>query len=134
MELKKSYKGFVIWMIGYAALLLGLSFLPTDDGALIVRLLMNMTAIAMAILTYTIYRTEQVYWYSGLSYEEAVQAGSERRKEYARKHFARFANFAGLYLAYTLISYLLNWHFMVDVAVAGLGIIAVALSTIRIKL
>ena len=134
MELKKSYRGFAIWMIGYMVLLLGLSFLPTEDGALVVRLLMNMTAIAMAILTYIIYRTEQVYWYSGLSYEEAVQAGSERRKEYARKHFVRFANFAGMYLAYTLVSYLLNWHFGVDIAVAGVGIVAAALSTICIKL
>lgn len=134
VKLKKSYKGFVIWLVGYMVALMSLSFLPAEDGALLVRLMMNMTTAALAILAYVIYRTEQIYWYNGVEYEEAVQAGSERRKEYARRHFTRFANTAGLYLAYTLVSCLLNLHFGVDIAVACVAITAAALSTIRIKL
>lgn len=134
MERKKSYMGLVVWLVVFMALMLGMCFLSVEDGALMNRLMMNLTTIGLAALTYIIYRTEQVYWYNGIEYEQAVQAGSERRKEYARRHFVRFANLAGLYLAYSLVSWLLNFHFAVDMAVAFVGIMAVALSTIRIKL
>ena len=30
MELKKSYKGFVFWMIGYVLVMLAMAFLPVD--------------------------------------------------------------------------------------------------------
>lgn len=34
MELKKSYKGFVIWMIGFFAVMFGCVFLPIEDTAI----------------------------------------------------------------------------------------------------
>ena len=134
MELSKSYKGLVIWVIVYTVALISLSFLKTEDEALLIRIMMNMTSVGIAVLAYMIYRTGRVYWYSGVEYEAAVQAGSERRKEYARKHFVRFANTAGLYFAYTLISYLLKLHYGVDIAVAIFSLVGAAFSTMKFKL
>ena len=51
------------------------------------RISMNVCILDVALLAYIIYKTECVYWYNGTEFKEAVAAGSERRKEFAWKHF-----------------------------------------------
>ena len=83
MELKKSYRGLVWWMLGFVAGMLAIAFLPLEDAGLILRVLFSFTAADVALLAYIVWRTEQVYWYNGTEYEAAVAAGSERRKAFA---------------------------------------------------
>ncbi len=134
MELKKSYKGFVWWMIGFTAALFAICFLPTEDGGLLTRLICIEMTVGIALLAYIIYRTEYVYWYNGTTYEEAVAAGSERRKAFALKHFERFAWCAAICLLFSLAAHALGWSFWLDMCVHCIALIAVAISTIRIKL
>ena len=136
MEYKKSYKGFVYWMLGYLALGFGpIPFLAeTMDGGMYTRYLMNMTALDMALLAWIILKKEAVYWYNGVEFEEAVKAGSERRKDYAKKHFLVFSRFALGYLLFTLLMTVLHVSFWVDFAVGTIGLIAAAISTVRFKL
>ena len=134
MELKKSYMGFVLWLLGYTAAMLSLSFLSVEDGWLAARLLCMLTVLAMAALMWIIYRTEYVYWFNGTEYEEAVAAGSVRRKAFARRHLMRFAAFAAAYLLLSLVLQLLGCPGWVDLIVVGLGLVAVAISTNQIKL
>ena len=136
MELKKSYRGFIWCLLGYLALCFGpIPFLPEWAGErIMVRYIMNITNIFMAVLCGVMWKTEAIYWMNGTTYEEAVKAGSQRRKEFARKHFDLFFWFALLYLLFSVLMYLLHVSFWVDFTVGTVGICAVAISTVRIKL
>ena len=90
--------------------------------------------IGMALLTWIIYKNEKIYWYTGLSYEDARKAGSEQRKEYAMKHFKRFGIFAGIYLVYSIIALLFDIPIGVSITIVLIGLVGVALSTMNIKL
>ena len=134
MELKKSYTGFVVWMIVFTAGLMSFALLPTEDGGLLTRGIMNWTTAAMAYLTWHVWRTEQIYWYTGVSYEEAEAAGSERRKRYAWRHFRIFGGFALGMLAFSCAMHLLGLPWWVDILVGGVGLCAAAFCTMPIKL
>ena len=76
---KKSYTGFVIWLIGFCVVVVGACFLPNLGTQLTLAVVDNASTIGIFILTLLIYQTEYVYWYNGTSYEEAKAAGSERK-------------------------------------------------------
>ena len=101
---KKSYTGFVIWLIGFCVLTVGACFLPNLSTQLTLAVVDNACTIGIFILTFLIYQTEYVYWYNGTSYEDAKAAGSERRKAFALAHMKRFGYFALAFLAYTVVS------------------------------
>ncbi|MBE5786511.1 MAG: hypothetical protein E7324_03110 [Clostridiales bacterium] len=133
MELKKSYKGLVFWVLGYTTAIFCPLFF-THDTALVIRLTMNITTAGMALLCGIILKTEAVYWFNGTEYEEAVKAGTERRKAFARKHFDVFFWFATLYFLFSVLMHLLQASFWIDFSVGCIGLIAAAISTIRFKL
>lgn len=134
MELKKSYKGFVIWMIGFVVCCFGSVFLDIDNVGLITRIVLNVCSIGMAIMTYMIYKNGYVYWYTGVTYEEAAAVSEERRKEYARKHLKVFGIFAIVYLVFSLVMQLLQVSFWVDLVVGTLGLIVTSVRTMWFKL
>lgn len=134
MELKKSYKGFIIWMVCFLVFCFGSAFLGLDDAALLTRIIMNVMTLSMAILTYMIYRNGYIYWYTGITYEEAVKVSEERRKAYAYKHWKIFGIFAAVYLVFSVLMHLLQVSFWVDILVCTLGLVVTAVSTIWIKL
>ena len=94
MELKKSYKGFIIWMLGFCTICFGTVFLPVKDTGILLRIIDNICTIGITVLAFIIYKTEYVYWYNGTTYEEAVKAGSEKRNAFAWQHMKRFGSFA----------------------------------------
>ena len=132
-EYKKSYKGLVIWLILYMAAFFVPVFLPAEVK-LITLLCYNIMIIGCAVLTYMIYKNEKIYWYSGIFYEDAAKMTSPQRKAYAFKMFKRFAVFAVLYVIYSVIAYVTGVHSGVNLAVASIGLVGVALSTLNIKL
>lgn len=134
MELKKSYKGFVIWMICFLVFCFVCPFLGIEDAALLTRIIMNMMTLSMTILTYIIYRTGYIYWYTGITYEEAARVSEERRKACAYKHWKLFGVFAGVYLVFSILMHLLHVGFWVDILVGTLGLIVVAVRTMWFKL
>lgn len=134
MELKKSYKGFVIWLIAFCVSMFGCVFLPIEDSDIIGRIVLNECVILLAVLAFIIYKTEYVYWYNGTTYEEAVEAGSERRKAFALKHFRDFGLFAFVFLVFTIIAQILRIGIWNDIVIATVGLVVVAIGTIRFKL
>ena len=131
---KKSYKGFVLSLIAYLALVFGVAFIPAEDFDLPMRLVMLATVWYTAALAFYIWRTERVYLYNGTSYEEAEAAGPERRKEFAWRHFRLFGIFALIQTVVTCASWLLGWSSWIDFTVAVAGIVAACFMTIPIKL
>ena len=85
MELKKSYKGIWFLILLMIVFIIGICFLPEEimTAGLITRIIDIFTAAWIALLTFIVYKTEYIYWYNGVTYEDAVKAGSERRKAYA---------------------------------------------------
>lgn len=134
MEYKNSYKGFIIWLLSFLAIFFILPFIPINDIALITRISLNFMTLYIALLSYIIYKTEYIYWYNGISYKQALEAGSEKRKLYAYKHFYVFARFALFFLLFSIIFHMTNRHYGWDIAVASAGLIKTAISTIKIKL
>ncbi|MBQ8326374.1 MAG: hypothetical protein IJX86_04820 [Lachnospiraceae bacterium] len=134
MELKKSYKGFVIWLIAFLAVMIGTVFLPIEDYELMTRITYNIPAIFVSLLAFIILKTENVYWYNGISFEQAVAAGSLRRREYAGRHFKRFKIFSDVFLLFSIVAQSLGFSHWIDFAVLFGGIIAVAISTVKIEL
>lgn len=131
---KKSYKGFGIWMIGFCVALVGAAFLPIEDTALMTRVVCNVSIFGIVLLAYIIYKTEYVYWYNGTSYEEAVEAGSERRKEFALKHLRKFEKFALLFLLFSIIMHIFKVTIGFDLIVATVGLVVAAVGTMDYKL
>lgn len=132
--LKKSYLGVLIWSIIYCALCFGVVALPIKDTDILVRIVYNITSVAMAVLAFIIYLNEKVFWYTGITYEQAVDAGSERRKIYALKHVKTFGIAAVIYLIVSLIITVFKASFAVDTVIFMVILLTAAISTMRFKL
>lgn len=131
--MKRTYWGFAAWLVGYTLVMLALSLIPMGVEGY-VRILCAETVLAMVLLTYIVYRTEYVYWYNGVSFEEAVQAGSQRRKTYALAHLKRFAAAAVAYLVYAGVAKMLCLPWWLDLIACLVAEVGAAVSTISIKL
>ena len=133
MDYKKSYRGFILWLLGYTAAVF-LPFPLKTDAAVTLRLVLNVTCVCLVILTWIIWRTESVYWINGVTFEQARDAGSERRRAFAAAHLRTFARFAA---GYALFSVFMQWRqfsYVYDIVVFNIGLFATAISTIRIRL
>lgn len=131
---RKSYTGFVVSLVIFLAAAVGVPFLPGMDGYLAMRLIMLVTAWYMAGLTFHVWRTEQVYWYNGTTFEEAEVAGSERRKAFAWKHVRVFGMLALMLTVLSCGTYLLGLSAWIDFAVGMIGLVVAACMTIPFKL
>lgn len=131
---KKSYKGFVAWLIGFTLLSLSTALLPISSEHLMMAIVTNLMTIGIFLLSFIIYKTESVYWYNGTNYQDALEAGSEKRRAFAAKHMKRFGTLALCYLVYSLLSLLLSFPSEIDFVIAIFSVIAVTLSTVRLKL
>lgn len=134
MTLKKSYKAFVLWMIGFLAAIFAVAFIPAEDETLPMRLIILLVAWGMVSMCCIIRKTEYVYWINGITYEDAVEAGSERRKEFARRHLVIFLRFALLLTAVSVLTTLLGWSAWIDFTFGTVGLIVAAIRTTSIKL
>ncbi|MBQ6803303.1 MAG: hypothetical protein IJP04_01475 [Clostridia bacterium] len=133
MEYKKSYWGLCCWLIAFLAVCFAVLLLPVP-GMAMMRITINLCSVGMAILAWMVYINGYVYWYNGVSFEEARDAGEERRKQYAFKHVRVFGIFAVCGLLFSALMQLLHISEWVDFVVLTIGLIAAAISTIRFKL
>lgn len=131
--MKRSYKGLFLWVILYMTGAVLFIFLPFR-GAVITRLVMNYTSVMIALLAYIIYKSDRVYWYNGIIFEDAEKAGRERRDEYTYKHFEKFSKFAIYFAIFSVIFHLFGLSIWLDTAVLTIGLIITAISTIKIEL
>lgn len=133
-EYKKSYIGLVLWLVFFIAAMTGAAFLPIDDKNISIRITINLCTTSVALLSLTIYLTGYVYWYNGIDYDTAKEAGEKRRKAYAKKHFVRFGIFAAVCIVFSVVGQLVSMNYGIDVTVVSIGMIVTAISTVGIKL
>ena len=112
--MKKSYKGFIAWFVLFCVGVLAIIFMDIKSIDLVGLVLGNYMFITLSLLTGMIYKNEAIYWYTGISYQEACAVTSKQRKEYAYKHFIRFLMVCLGYFVYSIIVYLFFiifiWH------------------------
>ncbi len=130
---KKSYLGLGLWVVAYLAASVACVFLPLEMKYLMT-IFNNILSISVFALILIIYLTEKVYWITGVTYTEALNAGPIRRKAFAKRHLVRFGIFTAAFLIYSVVSLIVGIPYGVDIAVVCVGIVAVAISTINIKL
>lgn len=136
---KPTYRMFVVWLAAFFAVTGGvaalfLRFAPdAPDGAVIKVLLLAMLAM-LDLLCYYIYRTGRVYWFTGLTYKQAAQAGGERRRAYARAHLRRFLCASAVFAAYCAAGFALRTGVLPDTLVFLALLLGAVFSTMRIKL
>ena len=131
---KKSYTGFIVWLLAFLGGMAAICFCPVEDESVLVRLIILLMSWFVAGLAFYVWRTEQIYWYNGTSFEEAEAAGSQRRKVFAWKHFRIFGLFALMMTALSCATYLLGWSFWIDFICGGVGMVVAAFCTMPIKL
>ena len=107
--MKKSYKGYIVWMILFCVGMVLMMIVDLKNLKLFSLILGNYMLMMITLLTGMIYKNECIYWYSGVSYQEAIEATSMSRKKYAYKHFIRFFITCLLYLFYSIIAYFLSF-------------------------
>ena len=133
-EYKKSYKGFVLWLTAFCAACFACAFFEGVPTQILVAILDNVMTLSLFVLSFIVYKTEYIYWYNGTSYEAAKEAGTERRKKFALEHMKRFGYFALGFLVYSVVSVILGIPYWIDIVVVTVGIVAVAIGTMNIKL
>ena len=134
MEYKKSYKGLIIWLVVFTVVLFLLPLIKTENDNLMTLLLLNLMSAGIAVLTWMIWKTESIYWYTGLTFEEAEKTPSEVRKRYALRHAKRFTIFAVIFAVYSVAAYIWSFPIGLSITLSCLGLVGVALSTMKIKL
>lgn len=134
-EYKKNYKPlavffiFLITALFAGGILVGKVF---PDSSM--RITMIILHVAIPVLTFIIYKTGYVYWYNGVSFEDAEKASEEQRKSYAKTHLKRFCISSAIFLVFTIISILAGLPQWLDFTVGTLALIVTAISTVNIKL
>ena len=132
--MKKSYKGFIAWLVLFCFGVFAIIFIDIKNINLVCLVLGNYMFITLAILTGMIYKNEAIYWYTGISFQEASKATSKQRKEYAYKYFIRFLMVCLCYLVYSIAAYFLSFSFGMSIIICCLLMTVCALSTVSIKL
>lgn len=132
--LKKSYKSFIVAMIAFVALMFLPLLLPFKDEALLTRIILNMCNLGIVGLMLMIYFNERIYWINGTTYEEALAAGSYRRKLFAKRHLIRFLIALIVYLLLSILFQVLNLSIWIDIVLFIIISVVAAFSTIGIKL
>ena len=132
--MKKSYKGYIVWMILFCVGMVLMMIVDLKNLKLFSLILGNYMLMMITLLTGMIYKNECIYWYSGVSYQEAIEATSMSRKKYAYKTFYTF--FYNMFIVFILFnnSLFLSFSFGMNMTICCLLIMVCALSTTSIKL
>ena len=134
MEYKNSYRGLIKWLLWFLVSIFAIPFLPINDVALLTRLSLNVMTLNIVLLMFIIYKTESIYWFNGMPYKDALNAGSEKRKAFAFKHLKFFGLYALFFFVLSVLLHIFYAPFWIDITVCCIGLIVVALSTNVIKL
>ena len=134
MNYKKSYKGLIIYLIVFLAILFLGGILSVWKNFMPALIIVNTMTIGITGLMYVIYKTENVYWINGIEYEKALLVSSERRKDFALRHFKRMGKAAVFGLVISGVSLIFGWNSWIIYAIVIITFIGSAISTINFVL
>lgn len=136
-EYKKSYTPLILWSIVLTPAMVAAGMLSESMGMndrSIVAVSMLTVIVMLLVLMWIIWKGEYVYWINGgPSFEQAKAVGSEKRRDYAWRHFAAILKGSAIALVLLTAEYFLKAHVLVMILSTAVCIIAAAISTARIK-
>lgn len=134
----KSYKLFLVWLLAVVVIAVTVvlildSFVPDIAGNVMSKIITEMIAFALSALMMIIYFSDKIYWFNGMSYEEASSMSKEKRRLYAQKHMRLFHVAFIIITVYNIIGVIGGSPVEADYFVALLAIVISALRSILIK-
>ena len=131
----KSYRLFIVWIISFITVLGTVGYLtrnlPTGTAT---RIILLLACYGLLALLYLILKTESIYWFTGISYEQAAAAGRVRRRAYAKTHLQYFMAGAGIFLSLCALFQFQGISVWLDLLVFLLIFSFAAVYSMRIKL
>lgn len=136
---KPTYRMFVVWLAAFFAVTGGVAaffvrLAPGVSDGVVTKVLLLAVMAMLDLLLYYIYRTGRVYWFTGLTYKQAAEAGGDRRRAYARAHLRRFLLASAVFVAYCAAGFALRTGVLLDTIVFLVLLLVAVFSTMRIKL
>ena len=135
-EYKKSYLGFIVITLLYFAVAFAPIFIPaiSERPGAGTAWMCFATALFVFAMIFYIYKSEKIYLFSGISYEDAARCTPEKRRNYAYLHVKKFLPCTVVLIAYSVLAYITKLPDAVSIVLMVVVLVATALSTTRIKL
>lgn len=130
---KKSYKEFLLLILGYLAVAIGAGFLFRDVKKLPL-IIMFITAFFIFLMTFFIVVLDRPYWYTGIDFKRAKEVGRKRRIDFSFKHFVVAGVMFIAMILYFIFSFVFDFSTFLDMFVTSGLIILFTIFTIRFKL
>lgn len=132
---QESYRGFQIWLLCLAAVILLFSFRPiafwrgsqVQSMGILIFSLLDILCLLMLLL-------QRVYWLGTVRYEEAEAAGADARRRYAAKLLFVFLAGTAAFVLYCVIPYVPSGTAIRDSIAAAVCIAIPAVAAAQIKL
>ena len=135
-EYKKSYLGFITILLIYLVLMFAPAFIPAihERPGAATAWICFVTAVFVFAVIFYIYKSEKIYIFSGISYEDALKVSPEKRRNYAYLHVKKFLPATVILIAYSLLAFITELPDALSIVVMCLVLVATAFSTMKIKL
>lgn len=134
-EYKKSYTGFLIILLLYLIAAFLPIFIPVihDRPGAVTAWLCFATAVFVFALIFYIYKSEKLYLFSGVTYEQAARLSSEQRRNYAYLTLKKFLPATVILIAYSVLAFIAKLPDALSIVILCLVLVAAAFSTMKIK-
>lgn len=135
-EYKKSYTGFLIILLLYLIAAFLPIFIPVmhDRPGAVTAWMCFATAVFVFALIFYIYKSEKLYLFSGVTYEQAARLSSEQRRNYAYLHVKKFLPATVILIAYSVLAFIAKLPDALSIVILCLVLVATAFSTMKIKI
>ena len=135
-EYKKSYLGFIIITLLYLAVAFAPAFIPViqERPGAGTAWMCFATAIFVFATVFYIYKSEKIYIFSGITYEDALKVSPEKRRNYAYLHVKKFLPSTVILIAYSMLAYIAKLPDAVSIVLLVVVLVATAFSTNKINL
>ena len=135
-EYKKSYTGFLIILLLYLIAAFLPVFIPAihDRPGAVTAWMCFATAVFVFVMIFYIYKSEKLYLFSGVTYEQAAKLSPEQRRNYAYLHVKKFLPATVILIAYSVLAYIAKLPDALSIVILCIVLVAAAFSTMKIKM
>ena len=132
----KTYKPLAVWSVLFIGISIGAAIVGSRylDHDILSKMIMMVINLGIVGLFYLIYKGEYVYWINGgPQFEEAYEAGSHRRRQYALAHLKLFVVAGTVVNVFMIVSMIWVLPYYVDLIVFAAGMIVAAIRSMKIR-
>ncbi len=135
-EYKKSYTGFLIILLLYLIAAFLPIFIPVihDRPGAVTAWMCFATAVFVFVMIFYIYKSEKLYLFSGVTYEQAAKLSPEKRRNYAYLTLKKFLPATVILIAYSVLAFIAKLPDALSIVIMCLVLVAAAFSTMKIKM